>query len=220
MKVLTRLSLILAVVGIVVGPVAAAQQHPAMPAGMTHEEHMAQMKKEAELKQRGQMAMGFDQDKATHHFTLTAEGGAIAVDANDAADETTLAQIRTHLQEIARAFAQGDFEKPLMTHGEMPPGVATMQRLEAAITYTYRGHRARGRRPDCLVERQRPGRHPRLPPVSNHGARDRRSGYGAEVATPDASDTSSAHAFRRRLARTPAHVRERRPGRPVRRRVE
>ncbi len=115
----------------------AAAQHPDMPAGMTHEAHMAQLKKEAELKQHGQMAMGFDQDKATHHFTLTADGGAIAVVANDPTDETTLGEVRAHLQEIAQAFAQGDFEKPLMTHGEIPPGVAIMQRLEAEITYTY-----------------------------------------------------------------------------------
>jgi hypothetical protein len=114
-----------------------AAQHPAMPAGMTHEEHMAQMKKEAEMKQHGQMAMGFDQDKATHHFTLTANGGAIAVGANEAADLVTRDQIRAHLQEIAKTFGQGDFEKPLMTHSEMPPGVATMQRLKAAITYTF-----------------------------------------------------------------------------------
>jgi hypothetical protein len=87
--------------------------------------------------QHGQMAMGFDQDKATHHFTLAADGGAIAVTANDTADQTTLAQVRSHLQEIARSFAEGDFEKPLMTHGEMPPGVATMQRLKAEIAYTY-----------------------------------------------------------------------------------
>ena len=38
-----------------------AQDHPKMPAGMTHEQHQAQMKKEAELKEHGQMAMGFDQ---------------------------------------------------------------------------------------------------------------------------------------------------------------
>ena len=115
----------------------AAQQHPAMPAGMTHEQHMAQMKKEAEMKRHGQMAMGFDQDKATHHFTLTANGGAIAVSANEADDQSTRDQVRSHLQEIAQAFGQGDFQKPLMTHGEMPPGVATMQRLKAAITYSF-----------------------------------------------------------------------------------
>ncbi len=87
--------------------------------------------------QHGQMAMGFDQDKATHHFTLTANGGAIAVSANEAADQVTCDQIRAHLQEIAQTFGQGDFGKPLMTHSEMPPGVATMQRLKADITYTF-----------------------------------------------------------------------------------
>jgi hypothetical protein len=114
-----------------------AQQHPTMPAGMTHEEHMAQMKKDAEMKQHGQMAMGFDQDKATHHFTLTATGGAIAVAANDPADHVTRDQIQAHLQEIAAAFGRGDFEKPLMTHGEVPPGVSGMQRHKGEITYTF-----------------------------------------------------------------------------------
>ncbi len=48
----------------------------------------------------------------------------------------TLATVLAPLA-AARSFAEGDFEKPLMTHGEMPPGVATMQRLKAKITYTY-----------------------------------------------------------------------------------
>ena len=132
-----RLSLVFAFASLPFVSIVAAQQHPAMPAGMTHEEHMAQMKKDAEMKQHGQMAMGFDQDKAMHHFTLTANGGAIGVSGNDAADLATRDQVRSHLQEIALAFRQGDFEKPLMTHGEMPPGVATMQRLKTAITYTF-----------------------------------------------------------------------------------
>lgn len=112
-------------------------QHTAMPAGMTHEQHMAQMKKDAEMKAHGDSAMGFDQDKTTHHFTMTSEGGAIAVTANDAADTTSIAQVRQHLQEIAVAFKRGDFGKPLETHSELPPGVPTMQRLDDAITYTY-----------------------------------------------------------------------------------
>jgi hypothetical protein len=131
-----RVLIVSAIVGL---PLAsfAAQQHPDMPAGMTHEQHMAQMRKEAEMKQHGQMAMGFDQGKATHHFTLTTDGGVIALTANDAADQATRDQIRTHLQEIAQSFAGGDFEKPLMTHSEMPPGVTTMQRLKAVITYRF-----------------------------------------------------------------------------------
>ena len=40
-----------------------ALQHPSMPAGMSHEEHQKQMQKDADLKRRGEAAMGFDQDK-------------------------------------------------------------------------------------------------------------------------------------------------------------
>ena len=112
-------------------------QHSVMPAGMTHEQHMAQMKKEAELRAHGNVAMGFDQDKTTHHFTMSADGGAIEVSANDAADTVSIQQVRSHLQEIAAAFAQGDFGKPLATHSELPPGVPAMQRLKAAISFRY-----------------------------------------------------------------------------------
>jgi hypothetical protein len=131
-----RVLIVSAIVGL---PLAsfAAQQHPDMPAGMTHEQHMAQMKKEAEMKQHGQMAMGFDLDKATHHFTLTASGGTIAVEANDPTDHNTRDQVQAHLREIAAAFGRGDFEKPLMTHGEVPPDVSGMRRHRNEITYTF-----------------------------------------------------------------------------------
>jgi len=118
-------------------PLLAHAQHTAMPAGMTHEQHMAQMKKDAEMKQHGNLAMGFDQDKTTHHFNLTADGGSIAVEANDATDGASRDQIRAHLREIAAAFRQGDFQKPFMTHSEVPPGVVAMQRLKAEIAYTF-----------------------------------------------------------------------------------
>lgn len=115
----------------------ASGQHSAMPAGMTHEQHMEQMKKDAAMKQHGDLAMGFDQDKTTHHITMNADGGAIAVSSNDLTDEASLRQIRSHLQDIAVAFKQGDFGKPQATHSELPPGVPVMQRLKDAITYTY-----------------------------------------------------------------------------------
>jgi SAM-dependent methyltransferase len=124
------------IVGVALVPAAQAQ-HTAMPAGMTHEEHMAQMKKDAEMKEHGNVAMGFDQDKTTHHFALTTEGGSIAVDANDPADQVSRNQIRAHLEEIAVAFGKGDFGKPLETHSEFPPGVPVMQRLQKEIAYTY-----------------------------------------------------------------------------------
>ena len=101
----------LSLAGLSIGTVFAAQQH-AMPPGTTHEEHLAQMKK------RGALAMGFDQDNTTHHFRLTTSGGTIEVWANDPADEASREAIRTHLKEIADEFAQGDFQKPFMTHDE------------------------------------------------------------------------------------------------------
>jgi hypothetical protein len=114
-----------------------AAQHPAMPAGMTHEAHLAQIEQDRELKQRGAAAMGFDQDSTTHHFRLSATGGGIEVVANDAADVTGRDQIRRHLGAIAAEFADGDFAKPFMTHGEVPPGVATMQARRNTLTFSY-----------------------------------------------------------------------------------
>jgi hypothetical protein len=118
-----------------------------MPAGMTHEGHLAQMKKEAELKARGAVAMGFDQDAAEHHFLLFEDGGAIDVQAVRNDDTATRDLVRTHLQEVAREFASGNFEKPFATHAETPDGVPELRGLKGVITYVYeatpRGGRVR-----------------------------------------------------------------------------
>ena len=112
-------------------------QHPAMPAGMTHDEHQRQLQKEAELKQRGAAAMGFDQDATSHHFRLTPSGGAIEVGVKNPSDAASLAAVRAHLQEIAGEFARGNFAKPFATHGEAPPGALEMEQRKAALAYTY-----------------------------------------------------------------------------------
>jgi hypothetical protein len=112
-------------------------QHSAMPPGMTHDAHQAQMTTDRELKKRGASAMGFDQDAATHHFRLFADGGGIEVASNDPGDIAGRDQIRRHLQEIAAAFANGNFAKPFMTHGEVPPGVKTMQARKDTLTFQY-----------------------------------------------------------------------------------
>ena len=136
MTPLLRSTAVFAFFGLFVAAMVHAQ-HTAMPAGMSHEQHMAQIKKDAEMKQHGNLAMGFDQDKTTHHFNLTADGGSIAADANDPTDGASRDQIRAHLMEIAMAFRQGDFQKPFMTHSEVPPGVPTMQRLKTEIVYAF-----------------------------------------------------------------------------------
>lgn len=112
-------------------------QHPAMPAGMTHDAHLAQMEKDRELKKRGAAAMGFDQDSTTHHFRLFETGGGIEVVTNDPADAEGRNQIRMHLREIATDFATGNFAKPFMTHGEVAPGVTTIQARKNTLSFTY-----------------------------------------------------------------------------------
>jgi len=124
---------------------ALAAQHAQMPAGMTHEAHLAQMKKDAELKARGALAMGFDQDKTAHHFLLTADGGIIEVGVSDPSDTANRDAIRAHLKEIAREFARGDFTRPFATHNEIPPGVKAMQQRSSSIAFRYEDTASGGR---------------------------------------------------------------------------
>jgi hypothetical protein len=114
-----------------------AAQHSQMPAGMTHEEHLTQMQKDADLKKRGAQTMGFDQERTTHHFRLSRSGGLIEISVNDASDTASRDQVRQHLREIAGEFANRVFDKPSATHAEVPPGVADMQRLNGTIGYTF-----------------------------------------------------------------------------------
>ena len=117
--------------------VSISAQHPIMPPGMTHEEHLAQLQKEADLKKRGEATMGFDQDTSTHHFTLTSEGGRIDVAVNDPSNANGVGQIRMHLATIAGDFAEGNFGAPFATHGETPPGVSTLRAKRRMIRYEY-----------------------------------------------------------------------------------
>jgi hypothetical protein len=88
--------------------------------------------------------MGFSHLKTTHHFRLTSRGGSVEVLANDPNDSTSRDQIRAHLQQISKAFKNGDFSAPQMTHGRVPPGVPAMQRLKSEINYKYEEKKAGG----------------------------------------------------------------------------
>ena len=84
---------------------------------------------------RGDTAMGFSHEMTIHHFGLTKEGGFIDVTIKDSTDTASLAEVRQHLQHIERAFSEGDFAMPMFTHGKIPPGVPTMQKLKDHISY-------------------------------------------------------------------------------------
>ena len=102
-----------------------------------HHNHQQDKQRVDGVNERGDHAMGFSHEKTTHHFHLTADGGVIEVSANDPTDAASREQIRAHLSHIAKLFKQGDFSKPMLIHGEAPPGVPTMKRFKADISYTF-----------------------------------------------------------------------------------
>ena len=95
-----------------------------------HQHHQA-------LNDRGKRFMGFDQEATAHHFILTKDGGRIEVTAKDAADATSIAQIRQHLRHIARLFSDGDFTTPALVHDRKVPGVEAMKRAGKDLTYAF-----------------------------------------------------------------------------------
>jgi hypothetical protein len=89
------------------------------------------------MNQRGDHVMGFDHTKTTHHFRLLSDGGSIEVTANSAQDTESRDQIRMHLGHIAKMFAGGNFNAPMLIHDQIPPGVPTMQKLKGDIQYKF-----------------------------------------------------------------------------------
>ena len=95
--------------------------------GMDHEQ----------MNKRGDHVMGFDHTKTTHHFLLQDVGGSIEITANKSEDVESSNQIRMHLKHIARMFAEGDFNAPMLIHEQTPAGVPVMQELKSEIKYDF-----------------------------------------------------------------------------------
>ena len=53
--------------------------------------------------------------------------------------------IRAHLAHIAKMFAEGDFEAPMLIHDRVPPGVQVMKRDRRRIDWAYEDTPAGGR---------------------------------------------------------------------------
>jgi hypothetical protein len=113
-----------------------------------HEQHQAAQDEHHQgVVERGDQVMGFFHDKATHHFLLYADGGAIDVQSNNPEDAATRDAIRSHFTHILKMFAAGNFDAPMLIHAQNPPGTETMNRLREQIQYqlenTERGARIR-----------------------------------------------------------------------------
>jgi hypothetical protein len=87
-----------------------------------------------QLQQRGHIAMGVDQYTSHHRFEPLPDGGLITLE-RDSADRAGVAQIRSHMQQIAVSFRTGDFAQPGFVHGREVPGTAVMRSRRARISY-------------------------------------------------------------------------------------
>lgn len=90
----------------------------------------------AALQERGEVGMGVDQYASTHRFDILDDGGRIELQ-YDSDDAEEIEKIRAHLQEIATAFAAGDFTTPEFVHAGEVPGVDVMRAKRDVITYAY-----------------------------------------------------------------------------------
>jgi hypothetical protein len=91
------------------------------------------------MNDRGAMVMGFDQDKAAHHFYLYADGGAIAISVMDPSDVKDRDAIRSHLPHIVMMFSNGDFDAPMLVHDTKDvPGIDILAREKDKVAYRYK----------------------------------------------------------------------------------
>jgi hypothetical protein len=88
------------------------------------------------LQERGQVAMGVDQYTSTHRFDDLSDGGRIELQRDDQ-DSRDIATIRTHLKEVAAAFARGDFNVPGFVHAQEVPGTKVMAAKKSVIRYEF-----------------------------------------------------------------------------------
>ena len=103
----------------------------------SHGGHAGSAEHFAGVDRRGDEVMGFSHQTTTHHFLIEPEGGTIQVEARDPGDAESLRQIRTHLAEVARQFAAGDFSMPREIHARVLPGVPEMIEHKDAITWRF-----------------------------------------------------------------------------------
>lgn len=123
---------VLAVV-VVLGPAVAArgQDHASCPMMSKAAEHRAG------VDHRHDAATGVSHDASVHHFLLAKDGGTIRLEATPDAPPADREQIRVHLRQVARSFAAGNFELPMLIHDQIPPGVPVMKKMKGAIQYAF-----------------------------------------------------------------------------------
>ncbi len=91
-----------------------------------------------EMIERGDIAMGFNQNKITHHFVATPDGGKIIITSINSTDRQTINQIKNHIPDIQKEFSEGNFTKPFFIHAQEVPGAEIMSEKKDLIKYSIR----------------------------------------------------------------------------------
>ena len=112
---------------------ATAQEH-----GATHDAQQGEGRA-ADFAAREQAVMPFDVKATLHIFEDTATGGVQRVLVDDPDDTENIALIRSHLEEEAARFAEGNFTDPSFLHGEEMPGLVELEAAGEAdqLTVSY-----------------------------------------------------------------------------------
>jgi hypothetical protein len=87
------------------------------------------------MMERGDIAMGFNQNKIIHQFVATPVGGKIVVMSLNNTDRQTIKEIKNHIVEIQREFSNGNFTKPFFIHAQEVPGTKVMTEKKYLIKY-------------------------------------------------------------------------------------
>jgi hypothetical protein len=86
--------------------------------GFTQDPHQA-------MRERGEMAMGFDQEATAHHFSLYDDGGAIDIVVKDASDSKNRDAIRS---QAPRYWRNGKARSPTATRRRLSAAAWTSSR--------------------------------------------------------------------------------------------
>jgi hypothetical protein len=90
---------------------------------------------ESGMLERGNIAMGFDQNKISHQFIPLPDGGIIRISALDSSDNETITQIKSHARDIQKEFSDGNFTKPFFIHEQNVPGTDVMNMKREVIEF-------------------------------------------------------------------------------------
>jgi hypothetical protein len=90
------------------------------------------------MMERGDIAMGFNQNKITHHFVVTPDGGKIIITALNGSDKQSIDEIKNHTLDIQKEFSEGNFTKPFFIHAQEVPGIKVMSEKKDLIKYNIR----------------------------------------------------------------------------------